>query len=185
MRHGGQAPCLFFDCSTNFLCKGGVIPKLRLSNCIAAPGQALFTPAASPARSYRYVMCTNGSSTLSRPLERCSASAHSVWAGAAAALRTPKQLPMKTPHSLLTHAARALALAVILASPTTMDAQQITTNWAAYHEHRPGPIIPPHVPTAASWGTTTNVTTFDMGAPGNAFGNLVNFYTGEQLPVTV
>jgi hypothetical protein len=92
---------------------------------------------------------------------------------------------MKTPHSLLTHAAGALALAVILASPTAMDAQQITTNWAAYHEHRPGPIIPPHVPTAASWGTTTNVTTFDMGAPGNTFGNLVNFYTGEQLPVTV
>ena len=92
---------------------------------------------------------------------------------------------MKTPRSLLIHAASATVLAFILASPVTVDAQQIVTNWAAYHEHRPGPIIPPHVPTAASWGTTTNVTTFDMGALANTSGNLINFYTGEQLAVTV
>jgi hypothetical protein len=92
---------------------------------------------------------------------------------------------MKTPRSLLIQAASATVLAVILASPVTVGAQQIVTNWAAYHEHRPGPIIPPHIPTAASWGTATNVTTFDMGAPADTTGNLINFYTGEQLPVTV
>jgi len=80
---------------------------------------------------------------------------------------------------------RAILTVLTLALASRASAQQIVTNWAAYHEHRPGPIIPPHVPTAASWGTRTNVTTFDMGAPADTTGNLINFYTGEQLPVTV
>jgi hypothetical protein len=42
---------------------------------------------------------------------------------------------------------------------------QIVTNWAAYHDHRPGPLIPPFVGTPNGWGTRTNVTTFDIGAP--------------------
>jgi hypothetical protein len=93
---------------------------------------------------------------------------------------------MKTPRFLLIQTASAAALAVILASPATLDAQQIITNWAAYNDHRPGPLIPPHQPTAASWGTRTNVTTYDMGAPGDTTAAvLTNFYTGEMLPVTM
>lgn len=93
---------------------------------------------------------------------------------------------MKTPRSLLIQAASATVLAVILASPVTVDAQQIVTNWAAYNDHRPGPIIPPHQPIAASWGTRTNVTTYDMGAPGDTVGvALTDFYTGNVLPVTM
>src|SRR5262245_3909104 len=63
---------------------------------------------------------------------------------------------------------------------------QIVTNWAAYNDHRPGPIIPPHVPTATSWGTRLRVTTYDMGAPADTLGAvLTNFYNSQALPVTM
>lgn len=60
-----------------------------------------------------------------------------------------------------------------------------TTNWVAYNDHRGGPIIPPHVSNPGRWGTALRVTTINMGAPADASGNLTNFLTGQQLPVTV
>ena len=66
-----------------------------------------------------------------------------------------------------------------------MPAWAQVTNWVAYNDHRGGPIIPPHVPNPASWGTALRVTTVNMGAPADASGNLTNFLTGAQLPVTV
>jgi hypothetical protein len=60
------------------------------------------------------------------------------------------------------------------------------TNWVAFNDHRPGPIIPPHIPTPSSWGTAPRVTTHNMGAPADTVaGVLVNYLTGEDLPVTV
>src|SRR5688572_1227980 len=129
------------------------------------------------ARSYRYGMCKMAPSTLARPQEQaCSASVLSPLAVRSSRTHNSTQL-MKTPRFILIRAASATLVAIAIAAPATIGAQQIVTNWAAYHEHRPGPTIPPHVPTAASWGTRTNVTTFDMG-PGNTSGNLINFYTG-------
>jgi hypothetical protein len=93
---------------------------------------------------------------------------------------------MKTPRFRLIRTAMAALAAIATAAPATVAAQQIVTNWAAYNDHRPGPIIPPHVPTQASWGTRTNATAYDMGAPGNTDNAvLTNFYTGEALPVTM
>ena len=89
---------------------------------------------------------------------------------------------MKTPRSLLIHAASAVALAVILA-PATLDAQQIVTNWAAYNDYIPGPVIPPHVSTPANWGTAARVTTHNMRlGPG---GPLTNYLTGDELAITM
>jgi hypothetical protein len=75
---------------------------------------------------------------------------------------------------------------IAILAPSAATAQQIVTNWAAYNDHRPGPLIPPHRPTATSWGTRTNVTAYNMGAPGDTVGAvLTNFHTGEVLPVTM
>jgi len=93
---------------------------------------------------------------------------------------------MKTTRFPLLHLCTLFLLALALGIPRFADAQQITTNWAAYNDHRRGPTIPPHVPTAASWGTLARVTGYDMGAPGNTTGAvLTNFYTGNALPVTM
>jgi hypothetical protein len=90
---------------------------------------------------------------------------------------------MKTPRSLLIHAAGAVALVIILGSPITMDAQQIVTNWAAYNDHIAGPVIPPFVSTPASWGTGARVTSYNMRVGGG--GALTNYLTGDELPVTM
>src|SRR5436190_639475 len=61
-----------------------------------------------------------------------------------------------------------------------------TTNWVAYNDHRPGPIIPPHVPTQAAWGTAQRVSGYNMGAPGDTTDAvLTNFLSGDALPVTM
>jgi len=92
---------------------------------------------------------------------------------------------MKT-HSPPSHIGILLVLIAVLGAVNLADAQQIVTNWAAYNDHRAGPAIPPHVPTAASWGTALRVTRYDMGAPGNTMAaSLTNFYNGQQLPVTM
>jgi hypothetical protein len=75
------------------------------------------------------------------------------------------------------------SLTLLLASFAPAWAQ--TTNWVAYNDHRGGPIIPPHVPNPAFWGTALRVTTIDLGAPADTTGNLTNFLTGQQLPVTI
>ena len=65
---------------------------------------------------------------------------------------------------------------------------QIVTNWAAYNDHRGGSNIPPHSPRTGlnGWGTHVRATRYDMGAPGDLSpSNLTNFFTGEQLPVTM
>src|SRR6185369_17698669 len=93
---------------------------------------------------------------------------------------------MKTTRSPLPHFCTLFLLALALGIPRFVYAQQITTNWAAYNDHRRGPTIPPHVPTATAWGTLARVTGYDMGAPGNTTGAvLTNFYTGNALPVTM
>jgi hypothetical protein len=72
---------------------------------------------------------------------------------------------------------------IAILAPSAATAQQIVTNWAAYNDHVPGPVIPPHVPTAASWGTGARVTRHDMRlGPG---GPLTNYLTGEELPITM
>jgi hypothetical protein len=104
------------------------------------------------------------------------------WAGRATALRTQSN-SMNTPRSLLIHAASTLVLAVVLVWPATVDAQQIVTNWAAYNDYIPGPVIPPHVSTPANWGTAARVTTHNMRlGPG---GPLTNYLTGEELAITM
>lgn len=86
----------------------------------------------------------------------------------------------------LTRLLKTGLLAVILMTPAlTASGAQIVTNWAAYNDHRPGPLIPPHVPVRTNWGTARWVTTYDMGAPADTTGNLTNFLNGQQLPVTV
>ena len=60
-----------------------------------------------------------------------------------------------------------------------------TTNWVAYNDHRPGPLVPPFVPSPNSWGTSVRATTLNMGAPADTSGSLINFLTGDPLPVTV
>ena len=78
------------------------------------------------------------------------------------------------------------AVVLLSSGMAQMASAQIVTNWAAYNDHRAGPIRPPHVPTATSWGTALRVTTYDLGAPTDVLGvNLTNFLTGEQLPVTM
>ena len=58
---------------------------------------------------------------------------------------------------------------------------QIHTNWAAYNDHRPST-----VPVASGWKITApNVTGFDMGAPADAGGSLIDFFTGQTLPASV
>jgi hypothetical protein len=74
--------------------------------------------------------------------------------------------------------AALLALAV---SPATAQ----VTNWIAYNDHRPGPLIPPHVSVQTNWGTALRVGTLDMGAPGDTTGNLINYLTGDPLAATV
>jgi hypothetical protein len=66
-----------------------------------------------------------------------------------------------------------------------LTASPIVTNWVAYNDHRPGPLVPPWEPTPSSWGTAVRATILDMGAPGDTSGNLVDFLTGNTLPVTV
>src|SRR5258708_6136538 len=84
----------------------------------------------------------------------------------------------------------ALAVTFIAAAFTSViDAPgaQITTNWVAYNDHRPGTLIPvgqaPPAPTTVNWGTSARATVYDMRVgPG---GNLTNFVNGQQLPVTL
>ena len=125
-----------------------------------------------------------------RWLEHCHARAEPwfracppLWAVAGAALGTPRN-SHENSSLLIDLRSRRGSAGSYSAAPTTMDAQQIVTNWAAYRASARAD-HPSHVPNAASWGTGTNVTTFDMGAPADTSGNLINFYTGEQLPVTV
>lgn len=85
---------------------------------------------------------------------------------------------------------RTSRLAITLLTTTfamawSLSARQIITNWVAYNDHRPGPLIPPHVPIRTNWGTALRVTTYDMGAPGNTTGTLTNYLNGQPLPVTV
>lgn len=86
---------------------------------------------------------------------------------------------MKTPSHLTIRPSLLAALA-ILAMANLASAQ--VTNWIAYNDHRPGPLIPPHVPTPNSWGTATNVTSIDMGDPGSTATALVDHRTGNPLP---
>src|SRR5438876_11863463 len=83
----------------------------------------------------------------------------------------------------------ALAVTFIAAAFTSFDAPgaQITTNWVAYNDHRPGTLIPvgqaPPAPTTVNWGTSVRATVYDMRVgPG---GNLTNFVNGQQLPATM
>jgi hypothetical protein len=79
----------------------------------------------------------------------------------------------------------ALALASAIAAPQWAGAQ-IVTNWAAFNDHRPGPLIPPHVPVRTNWGTARWVTTYDMGAPADTPASpLTNFLNGQRLSATV
>jgi hypothetical protein len=102
---------------------------------------------------------------------------------------------MKT-HSLIACCSRVgLVLASVLMFVSPGQAQ-IVTNWAAYNDHRAGSNIPPHSPTirtnrpdgttGGGWGTHVRATRYDMGSP-DALppSSLTNFYTGEQLPVTM
>jgi hypothetical protein len=92
----------------------------------------------------------------------------------------------RTPFSLVPSLAAAAVALTALAAANFASGQQITTNWAAYNDHRAGPAIPPHVPVATNWGTALRVTRYDMGAPADTVAApLTNFYTGDQLPVTM
>src|SRR5262245_12396989 len=76
-------------------------------------------------------------------------------------------------------------LIACLAFPVGVAYSQ-TTNWIAYNDHRPGPIIPLHVPTPTAWGTALKVTTYNMGAPGDTTGAvLTNFLDGTALAATM
>jgi hypothetical protein len=83
------------------------------------------------------------------------------------------------------HPVRIAALACAAWIAATMSVSAQTTNWIAYNNYRNGPTVPPHVPTPNSWGTGTNVTSIDLGDPGNTSGPLVNHSTGITLPVTL
>jgi hypothetical protein len=73
-----------------------------------------------------------------------------------------------------------LVVAACLAATGAAHAQ-IQTNWAAYNDHRPST-----TPVANGWKiTAANVTGFDMGAPADSGGSLIDFRTGTQLPATV
>jgi hypothetical protein len=76
-------------------------------------------------------------------------------------------------------------LAAVMAALWPARSQAQTTNWVAYNNYRNGPLVPPHVPTPSSWGTGTNVTSIDMGDPGNTSGPLVDRLTGNPLTVTL
>jgi hypothetical protein len=92
---------------------------------------------------------------------------------------------MKTTHSCLSRICTFAALVTGFAGAPSVPAA-IVTNWVAYNDHRPGPTIPPHTPTATSWGTRLRVTTYNMGAPADTVGAvLTNFYNGQALPVTM
>lgn len=76
-----------------------------------------------------------------------------------------------------------LLLVWVAGSRESAVASSIVTNWVAYNDHRPGPLIPPWTPIPTWWGTSVRATAYDMRVgPG---GNLTNFYTGQQLPVTL
>ena len=87
---------------------------------------------------------------------------------------------MKTIRLSSTGLASLLALTGGIGLPSSMNAQQIVTNWVAYNDHRPGP-----APTPTTWGTAPRVTTLDMGAPADSSGGLTDFLTGDALPVIV
>jgi len=73
-----------------------------------------------------------------------------------------------------------VVLVACLACVGTATAQ-IITNWAAYNDHRPSA-----AQVANGWAhTAPNVTGYDMGAPADTSGSLVDFRTGQTLPVTV
>ena len=79
---------------------------------------------------------------------------------------------------------RSLLVAAVLLGAAPFAGAQ-TTNWVAYNDHRPGPLVPPFVPSPNSWGTSVRTTTLNMGAPADTSGNLINFLTGNPLSVTV
>jgi len=75
---------------------------------------------------------------------------------------------------------RLLVLMACLAATLSAHAQ-IVTNWSAYNDHRPST-----TPVAGGWPITApRVTGFDMGAPNDSSGTLINFQSGDPLPVTV
>jgi len=86
-------------------------------------------------------------------------------------------------HSSLRNILFAIPLTAALASALPLSGAQIVTNWIAYNDHRPGPLIPPFKPVATNWGTALNVTTYDMRV--GPAGNLTNILNGQQLPVTL
>lgn len=87
-------------------------------------------------------------------------------------------------NRLQTAVARALTVAFAL-SIIPFSGAQLVTNWVAYNDHRPGPLVPPHVPNPNSWGSATNVSGLDMGAPADSTGTLIDFLTGNPLAVSV
>jgi hypothetical protein len=81
-------------------------------------------------------------------------------------------------------ATACLVLLTVAAFPRAASSQ-IVTNWVAYNDHRPGPLIPPHIPVRTNWGTSIRATTYDMGAPADtAPSNLTNYFDGQQLAAT-
>lgn len=72
-----------------------------------------------------------------------------------------------------------------LVAAAVPEARAQVTNWVAYNDHRPGPLIPPHVPNQTNWGTGVHVGTLNMGAPADTTGNLINYLTGDALSATV
>src|SRR5262245_32039645 len=76
-----------------------------------------------------------------------------------------------------------IQLLILLASGLAASSAtaQIVTNWAVYNDHRPSTAQVP----SGSAHTAPNVTGYDMGAPADTTGSLVDFKTGQTLPVTV
>jgi hypothetical protein len=74
------------------------------------------------------------------------------------------------------HPVRIAALACVAwIAATGAQAAQIVTNWAAFNDHRPGPL-----PTPTRWGTAIGVTPYDMRVgPG---GTLTNFLNNQEIP---
>ena len=66
-----------------------------------------------------------------------------------------------------------------LATVASINAQ--VTNWIAYNDHRPST-----APVANGWAiTAANVSAYDMGAPADSSGPLIDFLTGTPLTATV